>query len=340
MTGGQLQGPGGHVGRHDVVDAGLAQQVPGERARAAAEVADPPGAALPQHGQDGLPALHGERLVPWFIRDRVVEFFRLGVVGFGQPGQRGPGELFLVAEVAAGDELLLRVPGQPVAAGPDQLVHLLGGHPVVLGVVEHRQQHVQVVERVRQPELAGQPQAEVRGVAPLGRGQGVALRVDGPAEGGEDALRERAAAAAAQGRDVYRQRNAARGQGGTRVTAAGERGAEGLLDRHREHAGGGVRPVVDVLAEGDVLVLAPVAADEADRVDLEQQRGGAPLRRRLGVKDVRLTSRDGERLGPVRVLVQQVAQVGRWRAGGGDGQQHTALWPVPPGRAQPFIPNI
>jgi hypothetical protein len=43
---------------------------------------------------------------------------------------------------------------------------------------------------------------------------------------------------------------------------------------------------------------------------------------------MRLTSRDGERLEPVWVLVQQVSQVGRWRAGGGNGQQHTALCPA------------
>jgi len=50
-------------------------------------------------------------------------------------------------------------------------------------------------------------------------------------------------------------------------------------------------------------------ADQADRIDLEQQRGRAPLRRRLRVEDVRLTSRDGERLEFVRVLVQQVRQI-------------------------------
>jgi hypothetical protein len=110
------------------------------------------------------------------------------------------------------------------------------------------------------------------------------------------------------------------------LTTTGERGAEGLLDRHREQAGGGVRAVVDVLGEFGVaaLVLVPVVPpDQGDRVDLEQQRSRAPLWRRLRVEDVCLASRNGERLQPVRVLVQQVPQVGCWRAGGGDGQQHT-----------------
>src|SRR5947207_1588550 len=76
------------------------------------------------------------------------------------------------------------------------------------------------------------------------------------------------------------------------------------------------------------LAIAAVAA-QADRADLEQQRGRAPLRRRLRVEHGRGTRRERERLDPVRVLVQQVAKVGGGRAGGGDRQQHTSLWPPP-----------
>ena len=228
-------------------------------------------------------------------------------------------------------------PAEPVAAGPDQLVDLLGGHPVVLGVVEHGQQHVQVVQRVRQPQLAGQPQVEIRGVAPLCWLERLAACVDAPAEGAEDTVGERGAAAAAQGRNPDLQRDAGGGQVRAGVAAAGERGAERFLDRHREQAGSGVGPVVDVLAEFAVAVL--VAADQRDRVDLEQQRGRTPLRRRLRVEDVRLTSRYGERLRPVRVLVQQVPQVGRGRAGGGDGQQHTPLCPARSGQIKIIYPE-
>ena len=41
VAGGQLQRPGGHVDRGDVLDLGVGEQFPGERAGAAAEVADP-----------------------------------------------------------------------------------------------------------------------------------------------------------------------------------------------------------------------------------------------------------------------------------------------------------
>ena len=303
------------------------EQVPGERARPAAEVADPARPAFAQHGEDGLAALDRQRLflVGVVLGDGVVEFFGLGVVGFGQPGQRGPGELFLVRQVAPGDELLLRVAGQPVAAGPDQLVDLLGGHPVVLRVVEHGQQHVQVVQRVRQPELAGQAEVEV-GESPHSAGVRGWLRASTPQPRGAKTRCASAAPPRQRRAGTLRvERDAFRGQVGARVAAAGERGAEGLLDRHREQAGGGVRAVVDVLGELGVAALVLVPPDQGDRVDLEQQRGRAPLRRRLRVEDVRLTSGNGERLQPVRVLVQQVPQVGRGRAGGGDGQQHMPL---------------
>ena len=97
VAGGQLQRPGGHVDRRDVLDARVREQVPGEHARAAAEVADPAGAAFAEDGEDGLAALDRQRLVFVFVLgDRVVEFGGVGVVGFGQPGERGPGELALV----------------------------------------------------------------------------------------------------------------------------------------------------------------------------------------------------------------------------------------------------
>ena len=98
VAGGQLQRPGGHVDRDDVLDVGVREQVPGERAGAAAEVTDPARAACPDDGQDGLAALDRQRLALFFLGflgflgDGVVELAGLGVVGFGQPGQRGPGE--------------------------------------------------------------------------------------------------------------------------------------------------------------------------------------------------------------------------------------------------------
>src|SRR5207245_7316528 len=71
-----------------------------------------------------------------------------------------------------------------------------------------------------------------------------------------DAVGEFGAAAAAQRRDLDGERDGFGGQIGAGVAAAGQRGAESLLDRDREHAGGGVGAVVDVLGELAVLVAA------------------------------------------------------------------------------------
>ena len=142
--------------------------------------------------------------------------------------------------------------------------------------------------------------------------------------GSKRLLGQRGAAAAAQRRHVDAERDAAVGELGLGVAAAGQRGPEGLLEGHREHAGGRVRAVVDVLGELAAARFG-LAADQGDGIDLEQQRGGAAPGRRLGIEDVRRTRRGVERLQPVGVLVQQVPEVGRGRPGGGDRQQHQVI---------------
>ena len=62
VPGGQLQGPGRHVDGHDAGELRLGQQVPGQHAGAAAQVADAAGPGVAEYSQDGLAALDGERL--------------------------------------------------------------------------------------------------------------------------------------------------------------------------------------------------------------------------------------------------------------------------------------
>ena len=232
--------------------------------------------------------------------DGVVQLFRLGVVGLGQPGQRGPGEPFLVRQVAAGDELLLRVPGQPVAAGPDQLVHLVGRHPVVLGVVEHGQQHVQVVERVGQPQLAGQPQVQVRGVAPFGGRERLAARVDAASRGGRRrgprGRRRRGSAARGRAARAGWGPAASSGRASQRPVSA-VRKASLIATASRLEAAYG-RSLTYWASSPPPALAVTAVADQGDRVDLEQQRGRAPLRRRLRVEDVRRARRQRRTTGP------------------------------------------
>ena len=85
----------------------------------------------------------------------------LGRVGVGlvlveQARERVPREAALVLQVAAGDQLALRVARQPALAVPQQLLDLVVADPVVLVVVEHGDQHVEVREQLREP--AARPQ--------------------------------------------------------------------------------------------------------------------------------------------------------------------------------------
>ena len=190
-----------------------------------------------------------------------------------------------MAQVAAGDQRALGVGGQPVAGAAQQLVDLVGPDPVVLVVVEHRQQHEQVLQQVAEPHGAGERDVEVAAVAPLGE-----RRVERDAS----RPRPRSRAARTAGAAAPRRRGpappAARRRAGSASPPA--RAARwlrppsaepsSLPDRDRQERRGGVGPVVDVLGEGAGVALGALAvADEPDGVDLDEERGRAPLVARL-----------------------------------------------------------
>ena len=238
---------------------------------------------------------------------------------------------------------LLRVAGQPALAGAQQLVDLVGRDPVVLGVVEHRQQDVQLAQRVGEAQLALQHEPYVaasrptpgtaRPAAPARPSTGPAERLEQPphqlgaAAGGQRGHLDRAAAAAAPA------------SSGRALHCPLQGAAEHAAQRDGEQRGGRVRAVVDVLRERGVGRAAPALAlaapDQRDGVHLQQQRRRAALGVGLGVEDVRRAVRGGERLRLVGVLVQQEAQVGRGTlggAGGGDRQEHPSEY-CPRGRS-------
>ena len=64
-----------------------------------------------------------------------------------KPGQGLVGQMLAVLEVAADDLLLFRMDGKPRLAVPQQLLHLVVADPIVLVVVQHWNQHVQVGEK-------------------------------------------------------------------------------------------------------------------------------------------------------------------------------------------------
>ena len=112
-----------------------------------------------------------------------------------------------------------------------------------------------------------------------------------------------------------------RRQLGPVLAAAVKSRTEDLADRHAHEGRGGVRPVIDVLAQQEVLIgiLAP---DHAHRVHVKQQTGRTPLVSDLGVEDVRLAEAQVKRLEALRVFVEQIAQIVRRPVCRGDRQQH------------------
>jgi hypothetical protein len=141
-----------------------------------------------------------------------------------------------VAEVAARDELALRVAGEPAGAGAEQLLDLVGADPVVLRVVQGREQDVELGERVGELEGAGQPEVDVGGVAPGGdalvEGSAVAATASRAARTALDDVR---AAAAAQDRHVDLERDGRARQLRAGVAAARHRGPEDAAEGDGEH---------------------------------------------------------------------------------------------------------
>src|SRR5262249_60529325 len=107
------------------------------------------------------------------------------------PGQRGPRELPAVPEVAAGDEVSLGMLAEPGLAAPQELLDLVRPDPVVLRVVEDREEHVQMLEHPTDRGADGERRVEVPARAPLReafveldrlRGDAVSERLEQPAQ--------------------------------------------------------------------------------------------------------------------------------------------------------------
>ncbi len=325
----------GDVGADDRRERGIGHQVPQQRAGSASDVRDRAGPELREHGVDRLGAHTGERGGARRGEVRGGSGLRGRIGSRVEPLVRLAHEVALVREVAAGDEVARRVLGEPAVAGAHQLADLVVGHPVVLPVVEHGQQHVEVAERVGEADLAGGHEVDVAGVAPVGeRGiQRHGRRLHPPGEGPEQLAHEVGAAARGQGGDRDAERQGARRQLGEGLAAAAHRRAEDVPERDREHRRRRVRPVVHVVRDAR-RARAPEArgADERDRIHLEQQRHRAPLVGRLRVDDVRGADGEVEGLRLGRVLAEQVAEVRRRVRGLCEDDEHGGL---PGGRMRP-----
>jgi hypothetical protein len=214
--------------------------------------------------------------------------------------------------------------GEPGAALGQQLLDLLGVDVVVLLQVEHRDQHVEMVEEVGEAAGRLQPQRHIRARPPLRHRRVERQRLDRDrvAERCEQALDKAGAAAHRQRRHHGAERERLLHQLRALRAAAAERGAQRLGDRHRQERGCRIGPVVDVLIEQASILAAAAAADEADRIDVEHQDEGAALLVRLGIEHVRAPEGQLQLVAARRVLVQEIAKVRGRPVSRRDRKQH------------------
>jgi len=254
-------------------------------------------------------------------------FDRVGVEGVGvrEPRQGVVGQAAPMLQVARGDERALRVRGEPALAVAHQLRDLVVADPVVLVVVQHRDEHVEVREQVAQARRGAQRERIVGALAPVRkkRVERMGRDVDGVAQGLEQPAQQPRAIATGHGRQRGLERDRRLGQLRAVFAAAAQGRAEHVGDGDAEERRGDVRAVVDVLLQREPAPLLPASfAHQSDWIDVEEQGGRAALGVRLGVEDVRLPERRLERLQARGVLVQQVAEIGRRTMRGGDGELH------------------
>ena len=206
---------------------------------------------------------------------------------------------------------------QPVAAAREQLVHLVGSDPVVLGAVEDGHEDVEVGEQLAQPSRAREMQ---RAEARIRR----RFQLDRPAERLEQAAHEARIAAQGQRRHRRLQGDGGLGQFRALRAASVERRAQRLGDGDGEKRRGRVGAIVDVLRDG----RAP-PAHQGHRVHVERQHEAAQVRARVRIGHHRPAEGKRRLVHPVGVLVQKEAQIGGGRVRGGDRQEHAARMPRP-----------
>lgn len=200
---------------------------------------------------------------------------------------------------------------KPVLTSAEELFDLVPGHPVVLLIVEDGQEHVQVVEDVRESPRRPQSNIQIRTRPPRseplvegnpGCRDVVAKRIEQPPN-------EIGASSTRKHRKVDRQRDRAEGELRPLFAAAGHGRSEHLRQRDTHEGRGDVRPIVHVGFERPGLGRAMPPPHQPHRIDLEKHRDRAPLIRGLRKEDVRLPKPKSDGANRVRVLMQQESEV-------------------------------
>ena len=326
LSPGQLDA--GHLDPDDLLEAALADQAGQQLAAAAAQIQHPLRTRRHDQLADPLeplivqPQRLFERRLRVDARGRVQDDRAFGLVGRHQPGQGGADQRLAPAQIARDDQVALRVPLQPAFAPLQQLGHLGLVDEVVLALVEDRHEHVEMGEQLAQATGGGQPQGDIGGHAPvrLGRVERMRGDLDRIAQGLEQVRHQLRRAAHGQGCDHRLQRDRAVGQCLAVPAAARHRLAHRTGQRHAQEGRGGVGPIADIV--GLEAGLARLAADQGHRIHLQDQRELAARVAGLGIDHDRAPEAQGDLVRPLRVLVQEIAEIGGWPRSGRDGKEH------------------
>ena len=159
---------------------------------------------------------------------------------------------------------------EPALPTSKQLLDFIVSHPVVLLVVENRNEHVQVRQELVQSTRGSKRDREdpARAERRHALVEFVARRFDRVAERLEQRAEERFAAAAGNRCEPCLERQLCGREVGRPLASAAKCGVEPTRKDDREQRRGDVRPIVDVLILG--AALAAAATDHSDRVDIEE----------------------------------------------------------------------
>src|SRR5215471_11400312 len=145
----------------------------------------------------------------------------------------------------------------------------------MLAIVEHRDQYIQVSQKLFKSRRLVKCDRVVRAIAPFRESlvERAARCFDLIAQRLEHAMQKSFATANGKHIDPRRKRKRHFNELRSILAAALQGGAKHLSDRHAEERRSGVRPIVDVLRKFEARI-GVLAADQSDGIDIEEQADG------------------------------------------------------------------
>ncbi len=205
-----------------------------------------------------------------------------------------------------------------------QLLDLVVGYPVVLLIVEDRNQHIEVGEQILQPNSTCDGQCDIGRRSPF-RELVVKLRAlhfYGVAQRLEETPDQIFTATGRDDRQMGSQRNRRLRKFRSIFAPPAHCRAEYPAHRDAQERVRSIRTVIHVLLQLSAFTGRPTTAHERYRVDLDQQSRGAEVDRSIGIEHIGLPKRKLFRLEACWILVQQIAEIGCRLMRGGDREEH------------------